>query len=202
MKKKTLAVGLCVCLMLSGTGCKGKLKTLKLSDIKEETVLLRKDGSVQSGSYEEFKEIYYEADELKSFMESEIEKYNREHGEDMVTLTKVKVSKSGSKNVARAIVTYHDVETYSKMNNLEAAHYTMSEAKEASVLPDELIVAADGKRINKEKLENDEDFKVLVIQMKGDILLPDTVKYYKNAMLLSANKVETTEDGPAVIIYK
>lgn len=194
--------GLCICLMLSVTGCKGRLETLKVSEVKEETVLLRRDGSVQSGAYETFDKSYYKEDELKSFMKAEIEEYNQEHGEDKVKLTKLKIADNGSKQVAKAIVTYQDVETFSQMNNIEAAQYTMEQAVEANVFPEELTVAADGSRVGQDEVVKNKDYKVLVIQIKGDVLLPDTVKYYKNAMLLSSNKVEATGEELAVIVYK
>lgn len=202
MKKKAFMAGLCICLMLSVTGCKGRLETLKVSEVKEETVLLRRDGSVQSGAYETFDKSYYKEDELKSFMKAEIEEYNQEHGEDKVKLTKLKIADNGSKQVAKAIVTYQDVETFSQMNNIEAAQYTMEQAVEANVFPEELTVAADGSRVGQDEVVKNKDYKVLVIQIKGDVLLPDTVKYYKNAMLLSSNKVEATGEELAVIVYK
>lgn len=202
MKKKAFMAGLCICLMLSVTGCKGRLETLKVSEVKEETVLLRRDGSVQSGAYETFDKSYYKEDELKSFMKAEIEEYNQEHGEDKVKLTKLEIADNGSKQVAKAIVTYQDVETFSQMNNIEAAQYTMEQAVEANVFPEELTVAADGSRVGQDEVVKNKDYKVLVIQIKGDVLLPDTVKYYKNAMLLSSNKVEATGEELAVIVYK
>ena len=66
MKRKALTVGLCICLMLTVTGCKGRVRSLKLADIKDETVLLRSDGSVQSGAYESFDQLYYDEDDLIS----------------------------------------------------------------------------------------------------------------------------------------
>lgn len=195
-------MGLCICLMLSVTGCKGRIESLKLADIKAETVLLRSDGSVQSGAYESFDEIYYDQDELKKFIKKEIEDFNRKQGEECVKLNKLKIEEDGSKHVAKAIVTYDNMKLYSLMNQAEVASYTMEEAKEAGVLPEVLTVAADGSRVDQNKVTENTDYKVLVMQMKGKVIFPDTVKYYKDVMLLSQNTVETTEEERAVIVYK
>lgn len=202
MKKKALMLGLCLCLMFSVTGCKGRIQSLKLADIKDETVLLRSDGSVQSGAYEAFDEVYYDKDDLKSFMEKNIDEFNEEQGEECVKLNKLKIEENGTKHIAKAIVTYDNMKLYSVMNNIDATSYTMEEAKEAGVLPEILTVAADGSRVNQKEVTDNTEYKVLVIQIKGDLMFPDTVKYYDNAMLLAPNTVETTGEERAVIVYK
>lgn len=202
MKRKALTVGLCICLMLGMTGCKGRIQSLKLSEIKKETVLLRSDGSVQTGSYELFDQVYYDKADLKKFMTNAIEQFNREEGEDSVKLNKLKIEEIGSDKVAKSIITYDSVEIYNKMNGVDAVSYTMSEAKEAGVIPEEVTVAADGSRVNADEVTSHSDYKVLVIQFEGNIMLPDTVKYYSDVMLLAPDTVETTEDTKAVIVYK
>lgn len=202
MKRKALTVGLCICLMLTVTGCKGRVRSLKLADIKDETVLLRSDGSVQSGAYESFDQLYYDEDDLKSFMETSISTFNEEQGEECVKLNKLKIEENGTKHIAKAIVTYDNMKLYSVMNNIDAACYSMEEAKEAGVLPEIMTVAADGSRVNQKKVTDNTEYKVLVIQIKGDLIFPDAVKYYSNAMLLAPNTVETTGEERAVIVYK
>ncbi|HAU85515.1 MAG TPA: hypothetical protein DCW90_08440 [Lachnospiraceae bacterium] len=202
MKRKALMVGLCICLMLAATGCKSRVHSLKLADIKDETVLLRSDGSVQSGAYEAFDEPYYDEDDLKAFMESAINTFNEEQGEECVKLNKLKIEENGTKHIAKAIVTYDNMKLYSAMNNIEAASYSMEEAKEAGVLPEIMTVAADGSRVSQKEVTDNTEYKVLVIQIKGDIMFPDAVKYYSNVMLLAPNTVETTGEEQAVIVYK
>ena len=65
-----------------------------------------------------------------------------------------------------------------------------------------MTVAADGSRVNQKKVTDNTEYKVLVIQIKGDLIFPDAVKYYSNAMLLAPNTVETTGEERAVIVYK
>lgn len=202
MKRKGLTVGLCICLMLTVTGCKGRVRSLKLADIKDETVLLRSDGSVQSGAYEAFDEPYYDEDDLKTFMKTNIETFNREQGEDCVKLNKLKIEENGAKHIAKAIVTYDNMKLYKAMNNIDAACYSMEEAKEAGVLPEIMTVAADGSRVSQKEVTDNTELKVLVIQIKGDLIFPNSVKYYANAMLLAQNTVETTGEERAVIVYK
>lgn len=201
MGNKTFAIALCICMLLSGTGCK-KVESLQLSDIKEETVMLRSDGTVQSGAYELFEEPYYKEADLKEFINEEIDQFNEEHGEKSVKLSQLEVGKSGSKKIAKAIFTYGDISSYSALNHVDAKCYTMEEAIEAGVLPEILNVAADGSRVSRDEVAAKKDYKVLTIQVKADIILPESVQYYVNAMLLSLKTAETTGEELAVIVYK
>lgn len=201
MSKKTFAIALCVCMLLSGTGCK-KVESLQLSNVEEETVMIRSDGTVQSGAYELFEEPYYKEEDLKAFITEEIDQFNEEHGEKSVKLSQLEIGKSGKKKIAKAIFTYDDISSYSALNNVDAKCYTMEEAIEAGVLPEILNVAADGSRVLRDEVAAKEDYKVLAIQVKADIILPEAVKYYVNAMLLSLKTAETTGEELAVIVYK
>ena len=193
---------LCISLIFCTTGCKSKVQSLKLSEIKDETFLLRSDGSVQSASYEEFEKYYYREEELKEFMADIMEDYNERNGEKSVKLTKFDLEKVNGKDIAKAIFSYKDLASYCEMNGIAAAIYTMEEAKQAGVLPTTFTNAADGSKIDQNAATKDSDFNVLVIQVKADVILPDSVKYYSNAMLLSSNSVETTGEEAAVIVYK
>lgn len=201
MSKKTFAIALCICMLLSGTGCK-KVESLQLSDIQEETVMLRSDGTVQSGAYELFEEPYYKEDDLKAFINKEINQFNEEHGEKSVKLSQLEIGKSGHKKIAKAIFTYDDISSYSALNQVDAKCYTMEEAIEAGVLPEILNVAADGSRVSRDEVAAKKDYKVLTIQAKADIILPEFIQYYANAMLLSLKTAETTGEELAVIVYK
>lgn len=202
MKKKALIMVLCICMVLLCTGCKSKVQSLELSELEDETVLLRSDGTVQSGSFEEFDAYYYKEDEVEMFMENAITQFNEQQGEDCVELSKFSFDDSSGKKIAKAIFTYDNFEAYSALNGIDAACYTMKEAKEAGVLPAKFTIAADGSRTDQKEVTQNSDYKVLVIQYKADIILPDAVKYYSNAMLLSSNTVETTGEEVAVIVYK
>lgn len=191
-----------ICMVLLCTGCKSKVQSLKLSELEDETVLLRSDGTVQSGVFEEFDAYYYKEDELETFMKNAITQFNEQQGEDCVKLSKFELDDSSGKKIAKAIFTYDNFEAYSALYGIDAACYTMKEAKEAGVLPAKFTIAADGSRTDQKEVTQNSDYKVLVIQYKADIILPDAVKYYSNAMLLSSNTVETTGEEVAVIVYK
>ncbi len=202
MKKSAFILMLCISLACCTTGCKGKVQSLKLSEIKDETVLLRSDGSVQSAAYEEFDKYYYDEKELEEYMEAVIEDYNERNGEKSVKLAKFDLEKVNGKNIAKAIFSYKDLATYCEMNGVAATTYTIEEAKAAGVLPTTFTNAADGTKIDQNAVTENSNYKVLVIQVKADIMLPDSVKYYSNAMLLNSNSVETTGEQTAVIVYK
>ena len=194
---------LSICMAVSLAGCKSKLQSLSIADINDETFLLRSDGSVQSAAYEEFEKYYYQQDELEEFMQDTIKSYNEQQGEEVVELTKFKVEENASgKNYATAIFTYDSLAVYCEMNGVEAQTYTMKEAKAKGVLPTTFTMASDGSKVSQKEVSDNEDYKVLTISIKADVYLPNTVKYYTNAMILSSNSVETTGEDVAVIVYK
>lgn len=193
---------LCICMAISLAGCNGRLQSLNISDIKDETFLLRSDGSVQYAAYEEFDKYYYREDELEEFMKNTIESYNEQQGEEVVELTKFKVVSVNDKNYAKAIFTYDSLGVYCEMNDVKAQTYSMKEAKAKGVLPTTFTMASDGSKTDQKEVTSNEDYKVLTIAIKADVILPSTVKYYTNAMILSSNSVETTGEDVAVIVYK
>ncbi|MBR3772499.1 MAG: hypothetical protein IKL07_09535, partial [Clostridium sp.] len=76
------------------------------------------------------------------------------------------------------------------------------EAVEAGILPEILNVASDGSRVERDEVTAKKEYKVLTIQAKANIMLPESVQYYVNAMLLSLKTAETTGEELAVIVYK
>ena len=164
--------------------------------------MIRSDGTVQSGSYEVFEEPYYKEADLKEFMNETIDQFNEEHGKDSVKLSQFTIDKSGKKKIAKAIFTYNSISSYSALNQIEANCYTMEEAVEAGILPEILNVASDGSRVERDEVTAKKEYKVLTIQAKANIMLPESVQYYVNAMLLSLKTAETTGEELAVIVYK
>lgn len=117
MRKVAAAFMICLCIV-SLSGCKGKVESLKLSDVNEETLLIRSNGTLQLGANETFDKIYYDEKDLKDFIESAIESFNEENGKGSVKLSDLEVENEKVK----AIFTYDSMESYSEMNRIEA-HY-------------------------------------------------------------------------------
>lgn len=202
MSKKTFMVLLVICILCSVTGCKNKVQVLKIDDVEKETLLFCGNGKVQSGSSEKLDKYYYEEEDLKRFIKDNIAEFNEVWGKNSVELTKFRVEKENTEKVAKAILTYDNLEAYCALNGVDVKCYSMSEAKEAGVLPAKFTVAVDGSRTDQNEVTQKEDYQVLVIKTTADVVLPETVKYYSDAILLSSNTVETTEDKVAVIVYK
>lgn len=197
MKRITLTMVLCLSMILL-VGCKGGVQSLKIDEIKGETILIRSDGTVQSAAKEKFDKKYYDINDLKDFMNETIEHFNARHEKDAVKLTKIKEEEK----VVKAIFTYKDLETYCELNKIDAKLYTMEEAVEADILPTLMVNAVDNSDADLETVTKHSDYKVFTIQEKLNIKVPDSIKYYVNAAFLDAKTVEATGDDLTVIVYK
>ncbi|SFR75853.1 hypothetical protein [Anaeromicropila populeti] len=197
MKKIALTVGLCLCTCMLA-GCKSKMKSLDMDDVKTSTILIRSDGTVQSSSVENFEKEYYSESELKDFIDDAVSEYNDKTGEKVIKLEDCEVNDQK----ASMILTYDSLEHYKQLNEVETVSYTMEEAVDADIFPEKFVNAVDGSEALLKEVTADTSYKVLYVEEATEVIVPEAIKFYSNAMLLRADSVQTTGEEPAVIIYK
>ncbi len=198
MKKFLLYTILALCLILSA-GCKNKNRVITVEDVKNNTVLVKNDGTVQSATVEVFDKNYYNVDELKNFISGQIDKYNQTKGPESIVLDSLNL-KDGN---AVLVLNYSSLENYKAFNEVEAALTTTTDAKSSDLeLPDVYLSASDGAYASPDVALKNAKYKVLVLNEKTDVIVDGSVKYFANGTLLGKSKFETGSDGQSVIIYK
>lgn len=200
MKKQVMGILLVFSIFLL-VGCKKEEPegfSLSAGDVQVNTLLIGKDGSVQSSLVEEFDKDYYDKDELKSFIDTEIEKYTKVHGEGSVLVH----SLEQKENVVSVVFDYHTMEDYERFNHVEAKYYTMEQAIEADVIPESMMIVDKDGEISKTEVEKKEKYKVIVVNEELDIVVNGTIQYYENAAVLNKTTVQSTGDGTSVIVFK
>jgi hypothetical protein len=179
-------------------GCKNAYSSLKLDNIKTSTILVKGNGEVQAAVVEKFNKSYYDKDDLKNYINTEIKLFNDFAGSNVVKLGKFQVKD----NVSSLLITYKNMEQYAKFNHIDAQYMTVEEAESKSLLPFTFKNAKNNEDIGKDKVLEKEKYKVLILNEKYDVKVDGKIKYYSNAEPLNSEMVHTSGKKTSVIIFK
>ncbi|MCD7922419.1 MAG: hypothetical protein LUG27_08325 [Clostridiales bacterium] len=160
------------------------------STVTENTVELKKDGSIVEYTVEEFSASYYDADELASFVDAEIESYLEENDGE------IKVSRNEVEDEnAYLTLKYDSADTYADFNGTECFAGSIVQAQTVGYDFDQefLDVNADGDEsddgsVSVEEiviqavvpgsvLIEDDDLQVLIVRSSVNIVVPGKIQY-------------------------
>lgn len=184
----------CICIMIS---C-GSKNNLKAGEAEVNTILVKKDGTIQSSLVEEFNKKYYDKTELKDFIEKEVSNYNKKAGGDKVTVSSLEV-KDG---IASVVFTYANIQDYAEFNQVEAELISASEARDKSIISDDFIDISTNETVAKEKAFEEDNDLVLIIGEQLNITVEGKLKYYANAAVLNQTTVQATGENNTVVVFK
>lgn len=197
MKRRKLYIASAMTVMLL-TACGQKSLKLTAGDVQTSTMLVGKNGSIQSEIVEAFDKSYYKEEELKEYLEETAEQYNESEGKDKVELSSMLVKDE----TASAVFTYETMEDYQALNGVEAVNIPLQEGER--LLPS-MLEDLDGKEIEASAIleeEKADGYKLLLIEEEYDVVVEGDIKYYSNCVLIDTTKVHTSGTGISVIIYK
>lgn len=195
MKKQLLLV-LGLIMMFSLIGCGNKLKK-----VEENTVYLKKDGTVSSCITGEFDESTYSLEELKKMNEEDMAKVEAEFGKDSVKLVSGPTVKKGN---LRMIMNYKSPEAYNLVDTLNLEVNSLDNGKADGVL----IEAEGGKEISLDAIENKAEYQIAKVDLVRDdlatqIMVDGTILYYsKGADLVNKDLIKFSTMGSNYVIYK
>lgn len=161
------------------------------STVTENTVELKKDGSIVEYTVEEFSASYYDADELASFVDAEIESYLAENDGE------IKVSRNEVEDEnAYLALKYDSADTYADFNGTECfagsivqaqtAGYDFDqefldvnakdgdESDDGSVSVEEVVIQAV---VPGSILIEDDNLQVLIVQSDSNVIVPGKIQY-------------------------
>ncbi|MCH4193040.1 MAG: hypothetical protein LKF52_12090 [Butyrivibrio sp.] len=194
-RKKFIAGTVLTMVVLAGCGSYNGARA------KSTTIGLNSNGSVVNAIIEDFSQSYYDVDELKKSIDTEINDYNSAKGEDLVSLKKL--AKDGD-NV-RVIMTYRSAEDFADFNKETFYYGTASNAAEGGIkLPDSLN-DTDGKAAQTSAIENYADRKVVVTADKARIVTPYPIAYVsEDVKLISSTEADLSavKDDTAVLLLE
>ncbi len=199
MGKKSGIYFLCLCLIGLSilTGC-GQEEKLSAESVKENTVLIRTDGTMDQYITGTFDKEYYSEKDLKDFAEGKIKDYNKREGGKRISLVSVHVEKQ----IASMLIEYQSVEDYIIFNSQKGSFMTVGEAKLKDSLPDKLFEIENNTEVSLEDTKLDEKWYVFSLSADTNIKVSGTIKYYNNAILLNPSVVKAETEKEALIIFK
>lgn len=179
------------------TSC-GRETKLSADNIKENTILIRQDGTLEQYITETFKEEYYKEKDLAAFAEEAMENYNNGKEKKQVSLVSVKVKDK----TAHMMIEYETVEDFAAFNSLDASFLSVKEAKEQKILPEILYKSGKGTKVSLEKAKLEDSWHVFCMSGNTNITTAGEMKYYNNAILLNQTTVKANTEEMAFIIFK
>jgi len=199
MKKKVLYTILALALILLA-GCKRKDIKLNTKNAEINTVVIKRDGTVQAATVEEFSKEYYSLDALNNFITKEINKFNKTLGsETAITIDSLEMNGE----TAVLILTYQNLDTYGAFNEVEAVMVGMDALSGSNLeLPDVFVKEDNGAYVKQEEALKNEKYKVVMINDSIDLMVEGTIKYYANCILVNSHTIQTAPEGASVIVYK
>lgn len=199
--RKKLAV-LCI-----GAAAAGILLTACGSaDVTRSTVELKKNGKIVEYTIEDFGESYYDAEELKSYIQSEVDAYLDEN-EGSIKISKSEVEEQ----TAYLTMQYGNVDTFSDFNGIDCFSGSILQAQSAGYdfNTDFIDVSSDASdsdtegSVEEAEIETivpsdvvlaDDELKVFIIKDDVDIIVPGTIVY------VSADDSEVTATDHTVSV--
>lgn len=182
------------------SGCGRKNIKLKTDDVDVNTVVIKKDGTVQAATVEEFNKDYYNLDELKDFITKEINKFNSSVGSDTaITMDSLEMDEED----AVLILTYQNLDTYAAFNEVEAVTLGVDALQGENVeLPDVFVKEDDGAYVKQDVALKNGKYKLVMIKDNIDLMVEGKIKYYANCILVNSYTIQTAPEGASVIVYK
>ena len=201
MKKRTLlALGL-VTVTVALSSCNSMPKEIKAEDIKEETLYMRSDGSGQVAYVEDFKEKYFNLDELKGYISSELSNYNKKYGEKAAVLSEIELK--GDK--VKVVLTFKNTEVYTAFNSKKGENNTKfpTVAEALSEFGEHTFTEAGSEEGAKKAADEVLTDKYNIAVIEGPMLFQtgNKIKYYSGGNLVDEHHIRVDEDNKAVVVY-
>ncbi|MDD3367959.1 MAG: hypothetical protein PHP50_03585 [Lachnospiraceae bacterium] len=192
--RKEIMLCLCACVSVITLGCG--------SQTEDGTIVsVEKNGSVKNTIIEDFSAEYYDVEELKNLVLTEIAEYNKANGGNAISIDSLEQKKDSTD--VRVVMNYATAEDYASFNETEFFYGTVAEAKEAGFsVTEPLVDASDtAKTIGADELNDMTDYHMLVASDAVAFTLPNKILYASEGVTVDGKKAAGT-DGLFYIVTK
>lgn len=184
-------------LMLAG--CTKKEIFITTYDIADDTMLVKRDGSLFVAIIEEFDKSYYNLDELNEFVSKEVDAYNDRVGSKEVSIEELEL-KDGK---VVMILRYTKMAHYSAFNSKPAAYFSSDTENVALELPSQYVDVKKESIVDKDTAMKSDKNQVLVLYEPYEIIVEGDIRYYSDkATYVDENKVINNSEDITVVIYR
>ncbi len=155
-------------------------KGVDVSKLDKSSILVNKDGTVESTVIEDFAESYYDVNELKSMAENEVNAFVVSNGEGAAELKSLE-SDNGK---VKMVIDFADARDYAVFNSETFSYLTVSEAILTGQINVNALVDSDGNPIDSEKAAALSDEHVVITDSKSLVAVPYKVQYMTSGVSL------------------
>ena len=204
-----------ICLMLCGSAAILSACALNTEfKAEEDTVYLKKDGTVLEASIEDFNESYYDEEELKEYIEQSVSSYVQDNGDGSVLLDEFELTdKEKEGKLVKLYLEYSSYIDYAQFNNVEFFDGTVSDAQKTYSFDRNFLKVEKGKAkgaADVNDILSDYSNRVLVIGENTFVRLDGEILYISDGdvEITGKNTVKVTYDPdaakvqPAYLVYK
>lgn len=175
----------------------------KGSKAAQNTLYVEKNGKVTGAIVEDWNKDFYDEDELKKQINSEIDSYEAANDKSSIKLQKFEIEDKK----AKVNLLYDSLGTYADFNDVVAFNGTIKQAQEAGFgFEGEFISTGNKPAITINEIDGSEKYKVLILSEKQKIKTEFKILYASNNVKVSKdNKTAViNEDDSAIgyLIYK
>ncbi len=194
-KKMPIAAALMAGVLLLG-GCE-MLEQNKWTPQEPAAISIDKDGVVTEIIQETLDESYYDAEELQNMINSEVEDYNAENGEDTIVIKKLEAAEGK----VSLTMEYASASDYAAFNNTEFYYDTIIGAQLSGYLFDVSFKKVSGGVVQGASVSGSEvikrmDKQVLILRAPMEVRVPGDVLFTStNAEVLAADVVNATGES-------
>ncbi len=175
------------------------LSACQSADVDTTTIIVEKKGNVVEAIVEDFGESYYDATELETVVNSEIDDYNAKAGAKPVAMDSFEMD--SDKAQVKVKISYASSQDYTQMNERELFCGTVSEAYDAGYqFPD--MTSADGAGTVSAADVLEQGSKHMVIsEEKLNIQVPGKITYVSSGVTIADKKTATLPDDGENLSY-
>ena len=190
MKKfQIIMIALLLCML---SGCTNYAKKYD-----ENTLVVRKNGSLVEVAVENFTDSAVGASDLEAYIEGQIEDYNEEQGEKLIKNTSMDTEDMSH---VKLVLTYNNMEAYNGFNLLDCVLDDFS-----NVASEDLkgtFKSLSGETVKVSDMEGTDKAKVLIFSEAANIVVNGDILYYNEEVTVTDDVVITNGESKAIIIFK
>lgn len=163
----------------------------------ENTLVVKRNGSLMEIAVENFAESSINADDLASYIDEQIDAYNEDQEQKLI---KNKSIDTEDMSNVRLVLTYKDMESYNGFNLLDCVLDDFS-----NVGADQLkgtFKSLSGESVKVSDMEDMDKAKVLIFSEATNVVVKGDILYYNEEVTVTDDVVTTTGEGNAIIIFK
>lgn len=185
-----------VCMVLAVCMCTGLLVGCGTTiDSETSVVCVEENGSIISLDVEQFEQDYYDAEELKSYVNDAVSAYTKENGMGTVKVEELTVEGE----TARLQMKYKTALDYSAFNDIELYHGNVLDAIAAGYVFDGDFAKVEAGAVvgtaTKQEIYDEQELKVVIIRANMDVQVEGEICYVscENVNLTGASSVSIRE---------